>query len=318
MKKKWLWIVVILLLLLLVVYGVGSWYFSDILINRATQTVSQDQARMDDHRTNADLPPDYGLPQPEVVHIDAGEVSLAGHYYENARDGDCAVLLLHGYTGTRYGGLPYGSFFWERGCHLLAYDARGHGESSNAYHTYGYHEKQDGEAALNWLSERAGLRSEQIGLAGVSYGASTSIQMVPLTPDIAFVLADSPYQDLSAIVKHQAVDMFGDWVSFFVPGAFFISEWRADFDAAAVSPMNAVAKTSVPILLIHSQQDEFTPSSHSEAIYAHSNPATTALYLTDWGAPHGGSIFTDYETYSQIVDEFMAVYAPEFGLSDGR
>ena len=59
---------------------------------------------------------------------------------------------------------------------------------------------------------------------------ATSLQMLPLTPEVAFVLADSPYKSLEAIVAHQAVEQFGEWVSLFVPGAFFVSELRADFD----------------------------------------------------------------------------------------
>jgi len=76
-----------------------------------------------------------------------------------------------------------------------------------------------------------------------------------------------------------------------------------------------VVGQDAPILLIHSLQDEYTPPSHSEDIFANSNQAHTVLHLTDWGAAHGESIFDDYEAYRQLFDEFLVEQAPDFGLS---
>lgn len=314
MKSKKLWIGLIIIGVILVgLYLFGSYFFSEQLINRPTQSLATSQERMGELGV-----PTIALPQPEAVTIENGDVSLAGNFYENPLAGDCAVLMLHGYTGTRYGTLQYAPLFWDRGCDLLAYDARGHGESSAAYHTYGYFEKDDGLAAYEWLQARTGLPASDIALAGVSYGAATSLQMLPLVPDVAFVLADSPYESLEAIVTHQAVAQFGTWVNLFVPGAFFVSEMRTGLDKEAVSPKDAVAGAAVPVLLMHSKTDEFTPSIESEAIYANSNQATTELHINEWGAEHAGDIIIDYAAYEQIVDRFLDEYAPEFGLSDGR
>lgn len=313
MRSKGLWILVILFVVLVSFYLFGSFFFSEQLINRPTQTLATSQQTMREFGV-----PTIDLPEPELVTIEAEDVTLSGSFFENPLAGDCAVLLLHGYTGTRYGTLQYAPLFWDRGCDLLAYDARGHGESSEAFHTYGYYEKLDGLAAFEWLQQRTDLPPEQIGLAGVSYGAATSLQMLPLTPEAAFVLADSPYKSLEAIVAHQAVEQFGEWVSLFVPGAFFVSELRADFDKDEVSPETAVVNAATPVLLIHSRTDGFTPYTHSEAIYANSNQATTVLSINEWGSEHAGDIIQDYEAYARIVDQFLAEFAPEFGFNDGR
>ncbi len=310
MKSKIIWLLVIMGGLLLLVYWGGSYYFSNILIDSETATLAESQARIE----SAGLP---DLPAPEDVTIDTGEVTLSGFFYDNEREGECAVMILHGYTSTRYGSLLYAPLFWDRGCDVLVYDARGHGASSDAYHTYGYHEKEDGLAAYEWLLERTGLPPEKIGLAGVSYGAATVLQMLPLTPDAAFVLADSPYQDLLSIVNYQGPAQFGNWVKLFIPGATIISEIRADFKVKEVSPKNAVRDTAVPVLLIHSTTDEFTPPSNSEAIYANSNPEITELHLNEWGSAHARDIITDYEAYAQIVDAFLAEQAPGWGAATG-
>ena len=311
MKKRTRWIVLGIILMILVgMYLYASYFFSNQLIARDMRSLAEDLAQTDRGSYT-----DSGLPEPENVSINNGEITLKGWFFDNEADGDCGVLLLHGYGGTRNGVLQYAPLFWERGCDLLAYDARGHGDSSDAYHTYGYYEKEDGKAALDWFAAKTGLPHSQIGLAGVSYGAATVLQMLPLVDDVAFVLADSPYQDLRTIVEHQSTAQFGSLVKPFVPSAFILAELRADFDADAVSPINGITETDVPVFLTHSLQDEFTPVTNSEAIFAKSNPAITEFLLTDWGASHAASIIVDYDLYKQNVTEFLATYTPDFGLS---
>ena len=312
MKKPLILLIFAVDALLILGYLAGSYYFSGVMINRETQTLTDGAARMREILGSVDLPP------PETVAIPAGEVTLAGYFYENELDGRCAVMLLHGYTGTRYGSLQYAPLFWERGCDLLAYDARGHGDSTPTYHTYGYHEKQDAKAAFDWLRERSNLPPGQIGLTGVSYGASTSLQAAPLLPEAAFIIADSAYQDMQTIISYQAGEQFGPWVRLLVPGAFFLAELRADFSASEVSPQTAVAQTTIPILLIHAREDSFTLPQHSETIYSRSNPQTTELHITNWGARHGMSIIVDQAAYAELVDNFLQRFAPDFGLRDGR
>jgi hypothetical protein len=69
------------------------------------------------------------------------------------------------------------------------------------------------------------------------------------------------------------------------------------------------------VLLIHSLTDEYTFSTHSEDIYANSDPTRAVLHLTDWGAPHARDILTDFDAYRQLVNDFLAQFAPAFGRS---
>lgn len=300
----------VLALLILSAYAYGSWFFATVLIARPAQTLSESAAM-----TNK-TPTDLGLPNPLDVTISSGDVTLAGWYFANELDGACGVVLLHGYTSTRYGTLNYAPLFWQRGCDLLLYDARGHGESNGRYHTYGYYEKEDARAAAHWLAAQTGLPLEKLGLLGISYGAATSLQAAPLLPEAAFIIADSPYQDLETIIRHQAVQQYGPAVRAMIPGAWLVAELRADFDVEAVSAMQGVAEAQMPVLLIHSLQDTYTPPDHSKAIYASSNPTRTTLHLTDWGSSHGQDITNNYAGFAQLVDTFLQIHVPDFGISD--
>jgi len=307
MRRKGLWFVLGIVVLLALIYGGASWYFSEILLNSPTQTIAA-------ARAEGDTPATSGLPEPEEVRIDAGEVTLAGWYFDNPADAGCGLLFLHGFNGTRYHALNWAPLFWERGCDILAYDHRGQGASSPAFFTYGFYEKQDAVIALDWFAARTGLERSQIGVFGVSYGAATALQMAPLTPGLAFVGADSAYSDLREILGYQAESMFPVIAPLLLPGALKIAELRADFDVDEVAPERAVAVAGMPIFLIHSLTDNYTFSTHSEDIFANSDHSRTVLHLTDWGSPHARDILTDYAGYRQLFGEFLAQYAPEFGL----
>ena len=77
-------------------------------------------------------------------------------------------MFLNGFHGTRYRARSWAPIFWDRGCDILAYDHRGHGDSTPAFHTYGYHEKEDAVAALDWFADRFWLDRSQICSFGVS------------------------------------------------------------------------------------------------------------------------------------------------------
>lgn len=317
MRKRW-WILIAVVALLVVAYFAVGAYFADIVI--ATPTRSLAEALADSSwGSEAALLADFGLPEPRDVSIDAGDVTLSGWYFENEADADCAVLFLHGYTGTRMHAVSYTPLFWERGCDLLAYDARGHGDSSDAYHSYGFFEKQDGMAAYNWLVNETGLDSSEIGVIGVSYGAATALQMLPLLPDVAFVAADSPYSTMNDILLHQASEQFGDWAKAFVPAGGVVMNLRAAFQMGDVAPEKAIAESAddTPVLLVHSLQDAFTPAEQSQAIYDNANTSTTQLQLLDWGSPHAAMIRDDPDAYRALFVNFLQTYGVEFGEATG-
>lgn len=306
MNKKW-WVLLSIVVVVAGLYFAASAYFANIVIAAPTRTLDESLASSEWGSKDA-LLDEFSMPEPEDVSIDAGDVTLSGWYFDNPAQGECAVLFLHGYTGTRTHGLWYTPLFWERGCDLLTYDARGHGDSDEAFHSYGYFEKQDAVAAFDWLANRTQLAPEQIGVIGVSYGAATALQAAPLLPDACFLLADSPYRSLDAILAHQGSDQFGEWVRAFLPGGYVVINLRAGYLASDVAPEDAIADAQTPTFIVHSQQDTFTPPDHSQAIYDNANPDLTTLHLLDWGSPHAAMIAEYPERYADLFDAFVDAY----------
>lgn len=261
----------------------------------------------------------YGLEPPETVTIRGEGVGLVGWYFANARDESCAVVMLHGFGGSKAEVLGATPIFWQRGCDLLLYDARGHGDSDRAILSFGANEREDLLRAVEWLSARTALPRSRIGLIGWSYGAATVIQGASEAGgDVAFVVADSSFSSLGDIARVQARRQYGRWATIFVPGALLASSLRGGFDARDPAPISVVDDVRAPVLLVHSRQDGFTPVEHSERIYVESDQSRTRLVIPEWEAPHARSFTNNPVAYTAVVDRFLAEFAPTFGTRLAR
>ena len=113
---------------------------------------------------------------PAALSIEAGGVTLAG---EQAGEGQ-AIVLLHGLTATRRY-VVMGSRALERSGHrVIAYDARGHGESSPASQPTDY---DYGSLAADLLALLDTLGVERPVLAGASMGAHTALRLALAQPE---------------------------------------------------------------------------------------------------------------------------------------
>jgi len=301
--RRWVWAGAGIACAVLVAYGAVSWLFSEKLIAQQFTSLGDAEFRS------------FGLPEPERPTIPGDDVELAAWFFENPREERCAVVMLHGFGGSRAEVLAPSPIFWRRGCDLLLYDARGHGDSSRALLSFGAHEREDLLRAIEWLTAKTGLPRARVGLIGWSYGAATAIQAASEAGgDVAFVIADSSFSSLGDIARAQAEKQYGSWAKIFVPGALFVSSLRGGFDARDPAPVSVVGEVRSPVLLMHSRQDGFTPVEHSERIYAESDRARTRLVIPDWPATHAHSYTENPVGYTALVDSFLGEFAPEFGV----
>jgi pimeloyl-ACP methyl ester carboxylesterase len=302
MRRRWVVLPIVLLLVALAAYGAVSWVFSDRLV--AQQFTALGPVDFSE----------YALPAPETVTIRGEGVGLVAWYFDNPREAGCATVMLHGFGGSRAEILAATPIFWQRGCDLLLYDARGHGDSDRALLSFGANEREDLLRAVEWLSARTVLPRSKVGLIGWSYGAATAIQGASEAGgDVAFVIADSSFSSLGDIARVQAEEQYGSWAKIFVPGALFVSSVRGGFDARDPAPVAVIEDVRSPVLLVHSRQDGFTPVEHSERIYAESDKSRTRLVIPEWEAAHALSFKQNPVAYTALVDGFLNAFAPGFG-----
>ncbi len=288
-------------------FFVISYFFSGEIIHFKKRSLEEDKKnnKIESFQT-------FALPIPKEIIFKNDTVTLNAWYFKNPQAKDCGVILLHGFTGTRWAALKYAPIFWKRGCDIFTYDHRRHGESSGEFGTFGFYEKFDLIKGTEIFSEISNLRFERIGVLGESYGAATAILAAGKGQQFAFVIAESSYKDFESIIAKQGVDIYGPVVNLFVPMALIIASNRGNFDSKDVSPYLYAKSIQVPILFIHSKADNYTPYQHSEEIYSQVPGNNKMLVITDWNSNHGRSVNDNFPKFEGIVLDFLRKFVPSY------
>lgn len=255
--------------------------------------------------TPTDLLRKYGA-KTDVSFTTEDGLELKGWFFENPDNTTCGAILIHGHGSNRYGMRHWMPYFWLKGCDILMYDHRAHGESEGEYGTFGIEESKDLLLVHEYFKSTTGLENEQIAWVGASWGAATALQAGPQINDLSFILADSPFRDLNAAVMERAIRDYGGWVKALRPTIYAMVEWRAGFDPESASTLERARNIKVPVLLIHSQTDQATSSDQSEDIAAAMDGGNLTFYHTDWGSLHTKDVRDHPEKYWELIDEFVA------------
>jgi hypothetical protein len=187
--------------------------------------------------------------------------------------GYAQILLAHGYT-------------------VLLPDSRAHGVSGGSLATFGFLEQDDIHQWVDFLS--AEVHPECVYGMGESMGAAMLLQSLPRESRFCAVVAESPFATFREIAYDRMGQPFhlGPWVGRsvlrpVVEIAFLRAHWKYGLRMGEISPEDAVAKSHVPVLLIHGQIDGNIPVRHSRAI--HAMAPRTVLWEVP-GADHCGAL----------------------------
>ena len=229
-------------------------------------------------------------------------LSLSARYYHN-KSGVPLVIQFHGYRSHSIRDFSGGYTIVDGlGYNILIVDQRAHGKSEGKYLTMGIKERFDCLSWVKYAVERFG-EDTKIILSGVSMGAATVLlaSELDLPDNVRGIFADCPYSSPEKIVKKVIADMkLPPFLYFFVKMGAKI--W-GKFDLGAASPEEAVKNNTLPLLIIHGDDDRFVPYYMSVDIF---NAAKTKhkKFITVKTAGHGLSFMVDFKTYSNAVKEF--------------
>lgn len=243
-------------------------------------------------------------PCEEVTISSHDGLKLRGRYYHYA-DGAPLEIMCHGYKGNAIRDFC-GNWSVARadGRNVLLIDQRCHGKSGGHTITFGILERRDVLNWIRWANSRFG--EVPILLSGVSMGAATVLMVsgMELPGNVKAVVADCPFDAPSNIIKKVLGQDMGMPVKLVYPLIRFGGMVYGRFNLNAFSPLEAVQKTGLPILLIHGDDDRFVPYAMSENI--RKAAAEKITFHTVPGAGHALNYMTDPETYARILRAFTA------------
>ncbi|MBB6733099.1 alpha/beta fold hydrolase [Cohnella sp. CBP 2801] len=244
----------------------------------------------------------------EPVEIASEEgLKLRGQYLEPEEPSDRAIVLAHGYSGKGEDMAYFAKEYKERGFRVLMPDNRGHGQSEGAYIGFGWHDRRDYAAWIDYLIRRIGPQA-QIVLHGVSMGGATVLMTAgePLPEQVKCVISDCAYSSAVGILAYQLRQMFRLPPFPLLPLTSMICKLRAGFFFGEASAVRQLRQSRLPILLIHGGDDTYVPTAMAAEIYD-AIPGDKERLIVP-GAQHGMSILTDPEAYWETVMGFLRKY----------
>lgn len=241
----------------------------------------------------------------EAVSIRSREgLTLTGRYYHTA-DGAPLDLCFHGYRSHPYTDFSGGSeLSFQMGHNVLLVDQRAHGGSGGSTITFGIQERHDLLRWVNYAVERFGPEVT-ILLYGVSMGGATVLMAadLDLPKNVKGIVADCPFvspMEIILDVGRRTMPFFPAWL--IRPFAILGARIYGGFDLLETDARRAVEKATIPILILHGEDDRYVPCEMSDIVSL--NPGLVERH-TFPGAAHGISYLADTPRYHKIVKDFI-------------
>lgn len=306
-------VVAFIILILLVVYFVSRYFFRFTILRKPTATLENNINANTDWSKHIDFIHKcrewLDTQKTEDVYISSFDgLQLHGTLLK-CGDKKNLVICFHGYTScgiNDFAGIS--KFYNEQNFNVIMIDERAHGESEGKYIGFGVLDRQD---AKKWIEYAVGSFGKDVNifLHGISMGASTVLMTsgLDLPKNVKAIIADcgftSAYDVFSHILKRD----------YHIPKfpimniTECMTKKNAGYGYNDVSTLNVVAKTTIPILFIHGEKDDFVPVWMSQKNYEACSSEKEILIVKD--ADHAESYFAGTRVYEQAVKKYIDKYA---------
>lgn len=190
------------------------------------------------------------------------------------------VILLHGNAGTRAERAGYAKAFGAMGLTTLILDYRGYGGSDGSPDEAGTY--LDAEAAYEYVTRALAFQPGQILVFGESLGGAVAVELA-LRRTVGGVFLQDTFTSIADIGAPLYPWLPIRWLA------------RGRYETLA-----KIAAVPVPLMILHSKDDEVVPFAHGERLFAAANQPKT--FLETRGSHDGCAFFVDPEWTKAVRD----------------
>ena len=175
-----------------------------------------------------------------------------------------SVLLLPGVRANRLSMIRRAEFLREAGYSTLLIDFQATGESPGDAITFGWRERFDVLAAVEYL--RARMPDRPVGIVGVSLGgAATLLATPPLHVDAAVL--EAVYPSIEQAVVNRLDVRLGPFGKLAAPLLLFQLKPRLGVAAADLKPVDHIAELGCPLLVVAGTADRYTTVGDTQRLF---------------------------------------------------
>ncbi len=202
-------------------------------------------------------PQNFGLEYETVIFETKDDLKLRGWWVPSKTSGAKTIVILHGYPADKGDVLPALLFLAPK-YNLFLFDFRYLGQSEGVYSTAGAKEIDDLLSAIEYLKTR---NISEVGVWGFSMGGAVALMAAREAPEIKAIVSEAAY----ARLKLMAYELYRIRVLKY-PLGWLTGIWAKEFlgiDFEKFAPVESAKEIILPVLLVHSTNDEVIPFSHA-------------------------------------------------------
>ncbi|PPE05454.1 alpha/beta hydrolase [Williamsoniiplasma lucivorax] len=218
--------------------------------------------------SNKKLNIDYWKLTNNVTFASKDGIKIAASVCLNEKPSNKWIVAMHGYNSSRFEVLYLVWHYRELGYNIITFDFRNHGASENDAVTWGFKEKWDMIATIEWLI--SAYQVDEMGLIGTSMGGFTLNYFSLTEPElikkanIRWGISDSAYmsapKQLEKIVYENSPKILKNFGKETLKNMMKIyeKEYGADLTNLDYLSMIKPKEKHFPILYIHNRGDRIT------------------------------------------------------------
>jgi fermentation-respiration switch protein FrsA (DUF1100 family) len=242
------------------------------------------------------IPTDVGLSF-EDLYISTADGVRINAWYVPYSGANLTLLWFHGNAGNLGHRVDHlRDLHREVGVNVLMIDYREYGRSNGRVSETGTY--QDALAAYDYLAKRPELDFSRIVAYGQSLGSAVAVELAVQRPLYGLIL-EAPFTSIRAMV------------SFHYPWLPIGGLLSTHYDSLA-----KIGKVSVPLLILHGDQDEIVPYVQGKKLYEAANPPKQ--FYTIRGAGHNDTSLVGGIAYFRAIRDFFQGLETGSGPSDSQ
>ena len=230
---------------------------------------------------------------------------LHGYFIPGAKPRK-VVISFHGYNTEARKEYPLHHSYAREGYTVLIVDQRGVGRSEGPFITMGILERKDCLGWIDYVIGRCGGEVE-ILLEGLSMGASTIMMAAQdiRAPQVRGMIANCGFDSCTEQMAYTITKLMHLPRIPVLATVKLYARLLARYDMDAVTAAGSLAKSDIPLLMIHGVKDTFVPYENLGAIYPHARASHKRMVACEHAA-HGISRFEDRALFEQEIRQFLA------------
>jgi fermentation-respiration switch protein FrsA (DUF1100 family) len=204
-------------------------------------------------------PADFGLAAQDVHFTAADGSQLHGWWLPAAGPSRGTVIHAHGNAANVSNHLPLVAWLPPAGYNVFMFDYRGFGRSEGRPSLAGVVE--DLQAARQVVAMRPGVDSRRVAVLGQSLGGATAVRAVARDGrGVRLLIIDAAFDSYRGVARDAAASslLLRPLLPLALPA----------LPPASEDPLADMAKVSVPVLILHGNDDTLIPPEHSARLYA--------------------------------------------------